>query len=85
MLGLETLDLEGKSMNLRFNVFGSIMSVYREADNWVLYKESDVGIRVKVYDVVIPPDLNEAELAQYLDDMYHECANHKYHSVFQIN
>ncbi|EPF2931101.1 DUF7661 family protein [Vibrio parahaemolyticus] len=72
-------------MILKFNVFGRIMSVYREADNWVLYRESDAGVRTKVYDVVIPSDLTETELAQYLDDIYHEYANQKYHSVFQIN
>ncbi|WP_423248014.1 DUF7661 family protein [Vibrio cholerae] len=41
-------------------------------------------MRCKVYDVVIPADLDETELSTYLDDIYHEMASVKYPSVFKL-
>ncbi|MCG7551189.1 hypothetical protein [Pseudoalteromonas sp. Of7M-16] len=72
-------------MKRKFNVFGKVMSVYREADEWVLYTESDTGMRARVYDVVIPSELAEDKLAQFLDDIFHEFANQRYQSVFQVD
>ncbi|WP_448547967.1 DUF7661 family protein [Thalassotalea fusca] len=39
----------------------------------------------RVYDVVIPSDLAENQLASYLDDIFHEWASEKFPSVFKIN
>nr|WP_306341414.1 hypothetical protein [Photobacterium piscicola] len=61
------------------------MSVSRQSEEWVLFLESDVGMRIRIYDVIIPSDLNKEELAQYLDDIYHESATASYTSVFQLN
>ncbi|EJG1829241.1 hypothetical protein BKF99_RS23640 [Vibrio parahaemolyticus] len=71
-------------MRLKFNVFGKIMSVSRQSEEWVLFLESDVGMRTRVYDVIIPSDLKQEELAQYLDDIYHESATANYTSVFLL-
>ena len=49
----------------RFNVFGIEMSVHRINDEWHLFKESEIGLRTRVYDVVIPPELLSNELSQY--------------------
>ncbi|MCG9660619.1 DUF7661 family protein [Vibrio mediterranei] len=69
---------------LKFNVFGQIMSVTLEHDTWVLYRESQVGIRAKIYDVVIPSDLKEEDLVTYLDDIYHEMASVKFPRVLKL-
>lgn len=61
------------------------MSVYREANEWILYTESDTGMRARVYDVVIPSELAEDKLAQFLDDVFHELANPRYQSVFKVD
>ncbi|CAH6780777.1 conserved hypothetical protein [Vibrio chagasii] len=71
-------------MRLKFNVFGKIMSVSRQSEEWLLFLESDVGMRIRIYDVIIPPELKKEELAQYLDDIYHESATVSYPSVFQL-
>jgi len=68
-----------------FNVFGKPMSVIKENDQWHLYIESDTSIRRRVYDVVIPSELEENQLASYLDDIFHEWASEKFPSVFKIN
>ncbi|CAH9061155.1 hypothetical protein PSECIP111951_02428 [Pseudoalteromonas holothuriae] len=68
----------------KFNVFGRVMSVIRINEQWQLFKESDTSMRVRVYDVVIPSNLEAVALKQYLDDIYHELASGKYPSVERI-
>lgn len=60
---------------IRVNVFGRSMSVRRVGEEWQLFNESQTGMRSRVYDVVIPPKLTEAQLLSYLDDIYHEQAS----------
>lgn len=67
-----------------FDVFGKKMSVHRKDNEWLLYIESDVGMRARVYDVIIPNDLDESKLAIYLDDIYHEFSSEKHSKVIPI-
>ena len=68
----------------KFQVFHQRMSVQRQNEEWLLYRESETSIRARVYDVIIPSDLAEEELARYLADIYHEFASEKYPSVTRI-
>lgn len=72
-------------MFIKFNVFGKVLSVQRKNDEWLLFREADTGMRARIYDVVIPPELTQDKLAQYLDDIYHEHASEKHPSVIQLN
>ena len=72
-------------MLIKFDVFGKRMSIQREGDEWLLFRESNTGVRARVYEVVIPADLEETELATYLADIYHETANEKYSSVVRLD
>jgi hypothetical protein len=69
---------------IKFNVFGKQMSVLKKNDEWQLFNESDTGIRSRVYDVVIPSDLDFTELGTYLDDIYHEYSSEKHPDVVEI-
>ena len=60
------------------------MVVERKSGEWLLFNDSPSGSRARVYDVVIPPDLPESRLGQYLDDMYHELATEKHPGVVRI-
>ena len=71
-------------MWLKFQVFHQRMSVQRQNEEWLLYRESETSIRARVYDVIIPSDLAEEELARYLADIYHKFASEKYPSVTRI-
>lgn len=71
-------------MIFKFDVFGTLMSIHKKEDEWLLFKESDTGIRSRIYDVVIPPDLETYEFAKYLDDIYHEYSSERHPSVKQI-
>ncbi|MBQ4863057.1 hypothetical protein J8L98_15330 [Pseudoalteromonas sp. MMG013] len=72
-------------MVIKFNVFGKHMSVLRCGQEWQLYHESDTSLRVRVYDVVLPPELQQTELSSYLDDIYHEYASEKHPAVIKMN
>ncbi|EGU41206.1 DUF7661 family protein [Vibrio splendidus] len=71
-------------MWLKFQVFHQRMSVQRQNEEWLLYRESETSIRARVYDMSIPSDLAEEELARYLADIYHEFASEKYPSMTRI-
>ena len=57
----------------------------RKGDEWLLYRESNTGVRARVFQVAIPADLKENELATYLADIYHEAANEKHSSVVKLD
>ncbi|REL35709.1 hypothetical protein DXX92_10360 [Thalassotalea euphylliae] len=72
-------------MLIKFDVFGKKMSVMKKELEWQLFNDSETGIHTRVYDVVIPSDLNESELEKYLDDIYHEYSSERYSRVKRLN
>ena len=72
-------------MFIKFNVFGKRMSVQRKNGEWLLFRESNTGVRAKVHEIVIPAELEESELATYLADIYHESATEKHSSVIRLD
>ncbi len=55
-----------------FDIYGRFrVEVVQEQGQWRAYRPG-VGTRVRVNDLVIPPDLDATELATFLDDIYHE-------------
>ena len=72
-------------MFIKFDVFGKRMSVQRKDGEWLLFRESNTGVRARVHEVVIPAELEESELATYLADIYHESATEKHLSVVRLD
>lgn len=72
-------------MIIKFNVFGKQMSVLRKEQEWQLFNESDTGIRSRIYDVIIPSELDLSDLATYLDDIYHEYATENHPQVIRLS
>jgi len=72
-------------MFIKFIVFGRRMSVQRKDGEWLLFRESNTGVRGRVYEVVIPAELEESDLATYLADIYHEGATEKHLSVVKLD
>jgi hypothetical protein len=67
----------------RFDVFGKIMCAERTDSGWRLLVLGTDGKR-SPSDVVIPSFISEEELAQYLDDIFHEWASPERPSVRRI-
>ena len=61
------------------------MSVQRKEGEWLLFRDSNTGVRARVYEVVIPDDLEESELGTYLADIYHETASERHSSVVRLD
>ncbi len=59
---------------LKFDVFGKIMSAERTDAGWRLFVLGADSKR-SPSDVVVPAFVTEHELAQYLDDIFHESAS----------
>ena len=60
------------------------MSVQRKEGEWLLFRDSNTGVKARVYEVVIPADLEESELEIYLADIYHETASEKHSTVMRL-
>ena len=56
-----------------FNVFGRIIRVEKDVDGWRAYYPGSDG-KKRVADFVIPNDVADSELEQYLGDIFHENA-----------
>ena len=68
---------------LKFNVFGEIMVAEPVNGEWRLFILGNDGKRRRC-DVVIPAFVKEDELAQYLDDIFHERATRERPSVVPL-
>lgn len=60
-------------MPIRFNVFGTQVLIEKQAGQWRPYHLGNDG-KKRPADFVIPSDIGEDELEQYLGDLFHEDA-----------
>ncbi len=57
---------------MRFDIFGRYqLEIRRVGTEWVAYRPG-AGTLLALPDLVIPPELTEAQLAGYLYDLLHE-------------
>jgi hypothetical protein len=59
---------------LRFSVFGRMVDIERRNGEWAVYAVGREGTRVPA-GFVIPDFIEEDELAQFLEDLFHEQAS----------
>lgn len=73
MLAEGIRDPNAMGRTMKFDVYGRFqIEVSREDDNWVAYQIA-LGKRTKVTHLAIPQEIQTpAEMARYLDDLYHE-------------
>ncbi|CAI2515257.1 MULTISPECIES: DUF7661 family protein [Serratia] len=68
-----------------FNVFGRLLGVKRAGDRWQLFRVTLPERKyARSYDIVLPDELTESEIAGYLGDIYHEAATERHPDVFRI-
>ncbi|MGH8619691.1 MAG: DUF7661 family protein [Burkholderiales bacterium] len=59
---------------MKFDVYGRFtLEVVREGEQWVAY-ELAPGKRVAQPDLTLPPEVAVEDLAEFLDDLFHELA-----------
>jgi hypothetical protein len=57
---------------VKFNIYNRfVLDIVRKDDAWRMFM-LDSGKRIRITDFAIPPSLDESQLPQFLDDIYHE-------------
>lgn len=68
-----------------YNVFGRHIGIRRENGHWLAFRVDLTEHKFsRLYEVVIPEDLTEAELPGWLDDIYHEAATERHPDVIRL-
>ena len=68
---------------MKFDVFGRVIEVVRENDEWVIYDLGE-GKKRMVKDFYIPSECEASEIAVYLDDLFHESATPERSKIITI-
>lgn len=59
---------------MRVDVYGRFqLEIVREGDRWAAFR-LDCGKRMRLPELAIPAHLEEQEIAEFLDDLYHEAS-----------
>ena len=70
---------------LKFDVFGRDVFIVKTENGWQAYYSGPEGKRRPARDIIIPSNIEESEMAQYLDDLCHEWANDQNNEVKRID
>ncbi|TAK85204.1 MAG: hypothetical protein EPO12_03570 [Aquabacterium sp.] len=76
------MSLQTPPRPIRFDVFGRRVVVERRDGGWVAFYPGNDGKR-RPADFVIPPDVADEELGQYLADLFHEAWSPRHPEVLR--
>ena len=68
---------------LRFNVFGTLIAIAGAPGGWQAFHLGADGKR-RPADFIVPGDMAEGDLAEYLADLFHENATPRNSSVDRL-
>ncbi len=71
--------------SLKFDVFGRDVLVVRKDGGWEAFYLGDEGKRRPAAEIIVPPNITETGMAQYLDDLCHEWATERHNSVKKLD
>ena len=71
--------------SLKFDLFGTQVLVLRDKVGWTTYYLGAEGKRRPASDIVVPADMLESEIEQYLGDLCHEWATDRHPSVIRLD
>ena len=69
---------------LRFNIFGRLVNITGAPGNWQAFYPGNDGKR-RPADFVIPHDVREDDLQEYLADLFHEDATPRRSTVQRLS
>ena len=70
---------------MRFEVYGTQVLVSRTNDHWIAYYLGAEGKKRPASDIVVPADMPESDIEQYLGDLRHEWATERHPSVNRLD
>jgi hypothetical protein len=68
---------------MKFKVFGLLIALERREGHWHAYYFGNEG-KKRPADFVVPPDLPESEVEEYLADLFHEHATPRNSEVIRL-
>ena len=71
--------------SLKFDVFGRRVLIVEAGDGWQAFYLGNEGKRRPARDIIVPSNVAESEIAQYLDDLCHEWATDRNKSVKRVD
>jgi hypothetical protein len=71
--------------SLKFDVFGRDVLIVDTGGRWETFYLGSEGKRRPAKDIVVPADIEESKLIQYLDDLCHEWATDRNNSVKRVD
>lgn len=70
---------------LIYNVFGRHIGVQRKNDRWLVFRADPKERKFsRLYDIAIPDDMTESEIAGRLADIFQEVATERHPNVERI-
>ena len=66
---------------VQLEVFGRDLLIERHDESWRAYYLGNEGKRRPATDIVIPADVREADLVEYIADLCHEWATNRNNTV----
>lgn len=75
----------GEMKSLKFDVFGKQVVVTDSKNGWATFYIGAEGKRRPATDIVVPRDMPESDIEQYLDDLCHEWATEAHRSVKRLD
>lgn len=70
---------------MRVDVFGRMAHLVRTEEGWRLFLLGNESKKRLVQEFAAPPSMSEAEVLDYLDDLYHEWASESHPRVMKID
>ncbi|MHC4856898.1 MAG: DUF7661 family protein [Planctomycetota bacterium] len=71
--------------SIKFDVFGQEVLVAKTEDGWQAFYVGNEGKRRLARDIIIPGNVEESNLLQYLDDLCHEWATDRNNSIKRVD
>ncbi|KAB8308364.1 MULTISPECIES: DUF7661 family protein [Rahnella] len=70
---------------LIYNVFGRYLGVKKTPEGWQVFRAEMTERKFsRLYDIIIPDDMTEAEIPGWLGDIFHESATELHPDVWRI-
>lgn len=70
---------------LIYDVFGRHIGIKRKNGRWLVFRaDLAEGKFSRLYDIAIPDDMTEDEIAGWLSDIFHEAATERHPNVERI-
>lgn len=81
--GVRQLGLSSRTLKL--DVFGRLVLVVESNDGWAAFHLGAEGKKRPAKDIVVPADIPESEIEQYLADLCHEWVTEQHPNVNSLD